>query len=117
MTTNEQFRCLLPAIEVQAKYALRYLNVEALEDAVAEVAANAFVAFRRLLELGKSAFAFPAALARYAVAQFKAGRRVGTLTNTSDVTSPAARLKHSHKEKSFSRWGSVPAGFFMRWPN
>lgn len=85
---RKQFLELLPAIERQASYAFRYLEIEARTEAVAEVVANACVAFHRLVEKGKASLAYPTALVRYAVAQFYAGRRVGTPTNTLDVTSP-----------------------------
>lgn len=99
---RKQFLELLPAIERQASYAFRYLEIEARTEAVAEVVANAWVAFYRLVEKGKSSLAYPTALVRYAVAQFYAGRRVGTPTNTLDATSPAAKKKHGHLVESIT---------------
>ena len=46
--------------------------------------------------------AYPTSLAQYAVAQFKEGRRVGTPTNTLDVTSAASTRKHGHRVESLT---------------
>lgn len=101
---NDQFLSLLPCIEKYASYAFRYLDTEARSEAIADVVANAWVAFSRLLELGKAALAYPTTLAMYAVAQFKEGRRVGTPTNTRDVASPAAKRKHGHEIESLNSY-------------
>jgi hypothetical protein len=53
--------------------------------------ANSFVAFTRLAELNKLDLAYPGVLARYAVAQMQAGRRVGNRLNIRDVASPYAQ--------------------------
>ena len=50
---------------------------EAGVDAVQEVIANAAVANVRLVELEKTALAYPTVLARYGIAQVRDGRRVG----------------------------------------
>lgn len=55
--------------------------------------ANAFVAFSRLLDRGRRQFAFPSALARFAVAQVLDGRRVGGSLNGCDVSSEYARRR------------------------
>jgi DNA-directed RNA polymerase specialized sigma24 family protein len=61
------------------------------EELIAEVIANAFTAFRRLLEPGKIALAYPTALARFAIRQVREGRRVGSPQNTGDVFSSAPK--------------------------
>ena len=99
---RERFLELMPAIERQASYAFRHLGVEAKMEAMADVVANAWVAFHRLAEKGKASIAYPTVLVRYAVAQFYAGRRVGTPTNTLDVTSPASMKKHGHQVESIT---------------
>jgi hypothetical protein len=53
------------------------------------------VAFVRLVELGKADLAYPTVLARYGIAQFCDGRRVGTRLNIQDATSP-----YCHRMKS-----------------
>lgn len=90
---HAQFPETLPSIRHNASYAFRRLNREAREDAVQEVAANAYIAFAPLVQRGKADIAFPGVLARYGVAQFHAGRRVGTKWNTRDVFAVAAQRK------------------------
>lgn len=100
---------MLPAIHRQARVAFRHLPPEAKQDAIEEVTANATVAYARLAELGKIDFAYPSVLARYGVAQFRAGRRVGNRLNVRDVLSQYAqrskrfaveRLDHFDEEEN-----------------
>jgi hypothetical protein len=76
---------MVPIIERQVRFAFRNLGADACEEAVAEAVANAFVAYARLVELGKEDLAYPTVLARYAVAQIRAGRRVGSGQKRNDV--------------------------------
>ena len=84
----EPFVSMLPAIRRYASFTFRHLRPEAREEAVAEVVANAFVAFSRLTELGKADLAYPNVLARYGAFRFREGRRVGNKSNVADVLSP-----------------------------
>jgi len=61
---------------------------------MAEVVANAFVAFRRLVTRGKADIAYASALAWYAVRQVLEGRRVGNRLNVRDVMSPYAQRRN-----------------------
>ena len=88
-----RFLVMLPLIETHARLVFRRLDPEARDDAVQEVIANAFVAFARLVELQKVDVAYPSALARFAVAQFRDGRRVGNRMNVRDVLSPYAQKR------------------------
>ena len=81
------FLAMLPTIVAQARVAFRHLDPEAKGEAIQEVVANAFVAFARLVQLGKVDLAYPTALARYAVAQANDGRKVGGHLNIEDVSS------------------------------
>jgi len=90
---HEKFLEMLPSIERNASFAFRQLNREAHDDAVEEVVANACVAFARLVQRGKADVACPGVLARYGVAQFRVGRRVGTKWSTRDVFSVVAQRK------------------------
>ena len=54
---------------------------------IQEVICNCCSAFVRLLELGKADLAYPTVLARYGIAQVKAGRKVGGQLNCRDVLS------------------------------
>jgi len=71
----------------------RGLRGDRREDAIQEALANAFVAFSRLVDLGRMQFAFPSALARFAVAQARDGRRVGGSLNVRDVSSEYAQRR------------------------
>jgi hypothetical protein len=92
---HRRFLQLLPTIVRTARYSLRHLRGEALQDAMQEVIANAFVAFVALVRRGKMDLAYGSVLGRLGAAQFKDGRRVGSRLNCKDVSSPyAQRLKH-----------------------
>ena len=88
---HKRFLAMLPAIVTHARFAFRYLSGEARQDAVQEAIANALVAFVRLVRRGKIELAYPTVLARYAVAQFQDGRRVGNRLNVKDVLSTYAQ--------------------------
>lgn len=91
---QNDFLEIFPIIRRQALFAFRALRTELKEEAVAETIANAFVAFNRLMEQGKGAKVYASALTRYAVAQIRSGRKVGTSLNSSCVLSEAARQRH-----------------------
>ena len=84
---NDLFVQFIPAIKRHARVAFRNLRPQERAEAVSEVVANAFVAFRRLAERGKLDVAYPSPLARFAVAQVRAGRRVGNKLASHDVFS------------------------------
>ena len=81
------FEAMMPTIANHAKVAFRYLDAEAREEAVQETICNACQAYARLVELGKTDVAYPSALARFAVAQTRGGRKVGGRLNVHDVSS------------------------------
>ncbi len=84
---NRIFEDLLPAIRQHAYVAFRFNPREEREELIAEVVANAFCAFHRLAERGKTDLAYATPLAWYAIRQVRAGRRVGTNLNIHDVMS------------------------------
>jgi len=84
---DEQFLQMMPTIKRHARLAFRNLQVHDREEAMSEVLCNAFCAFRRLTALGKQHLAFATPLARFAVAHFWAGRRVGSKLNSNDLAS------------------------------
>ena len=90
-STHEGFVALLPAIRRHAQLAFRGHDPVERDELVAEVVADAFVAFCRLAELGKQDLAYATPLAMYAVRHVRSGRRVGTSVNKHDVLSPANR--------------------------
>ncbi len=108
------FLALLPQIVQHAKFAFRHLRGEARQDAIQETVANALVAFVALVRRGKMSIAYPTVLARYAVAQIKDGRRVGSSLNVREVLSPyAQRLKNfkvdrlDHYDPEDQKWCEV----------
>lgn len=101
------FLAMLPAIEAHARVAFRRLDIEARDDAVQEVIANALVAFVRLVDLEKANVAYPSALARFAVAQFRDGRRVGNRLNIRDVLSPYAQKRKRFQVEHLDRFDAT----------
>jgi hypothetical protein len=87
--THDKFLAMLPAIREQARLAFRAHNPEAKEELIAEVVANAFCAFARLVERGKEDVAHATPLAWYAIRQVRCGRRVGGRLSGRDVMSAA----------------------------
>ena len=96
-TWQKEFMKMLPRIKRQARTALMNMDAEAREDALSEVVANAMCAYKRLHERGELERAFISALARYAVAQYHDGRRVGTSQNSGDVYSVRAKRKGDYE--------------------
>jgi hypothetical protein len=89
---TESFLGLLPTVKRYAAVAFRRLSHEAREEAICEAVAHAFQAFCRLVELGKWDLAYALPMARFAVAHVRAGRRVGTKSNSRDVYARRAQV-------------------------
>ena len=87
-----------------ARVILPRLRPEAKADALQEIAANAAVAYARLAELGKEDLAYATPLATYAVAQYRAGRRVGNRLNVRDVLSPYCQQRKHVTVESLDRF-------------
>ena len=90
---HDRFLDMLPTIRRCARQAFDRHDAEAREEAVQEVIANAWRAFVRLVERGRAALAYPTVLARYAIAQVRGGRKVGTRLRVVDVSSEYARIQ------------------------
>jgi hypothetical protein len=95
---------MLPKITEHAQYQFRNLPWDQREEAVQEVAANACLAYARLAERGCTEWATWSSLAKYAVRQFRAGRRVGHSLNLKDVTSPYCQRRAGISVESLTRW-------------
>jgi hypothetical protein len=93
---HTKFLAMLPVITRYASLAFRSLDAEARDDAMAEVVANAYVAFARLAELGKTELAFPTVLALYSIRQYWDARRVGTKANSNDLYAQQASLPREY---------------------
>ena len=91
---REKFLSVLPAIREQARFAFRKEDPERRQELTAEVVANCWAAFVRLVQRGLLEVVYPTPLAQYAIRQVRDGRRVGAKLNVRDVSSPyAQRLK------------------------
>jgi hypothetical protein len=101
---------MLPSIYRAANFAFRRKRRALREDFVAEVIANAFTAFKRLIERGKAQLAYPTVLARFAIRQVLQGRRVGSRLNINDVLSPYAQrcrqfhVQSLHRHYEYGHW-------------
>ena len=107
----EAFLVMLPRLTAYLTFAFGRFQPEQQEDALQEAQASAFVAFARLCEQGRSPFGVPRSLARYAIAHWFAGRRVGSPLKGSDVLSAYAHRRHpiiveqlDHQRNSDDAW-------------
>ena len=101
---HRRFLEMLPSIRKYARSAFGHWDGESRDDAVAEVVANATVAFARLAELKKLDLAYPSVLVRYGIAQFRDGRRVGNHLRIGEVLSPYAQRKKRFVVESLDRF-------------
>src|SRR5260221_14393113 len=97
---EQRFLEMLPCVRRVARYAFRREQPDALEDFVAEVIANVYCAFRRLVARGQADLAFPSALAWFAVRQVREGRRVGSKRNIQDLTSSYGQCRKGFSVQS-----------------
>jgi hypothetical protein len=81
------FVAMLPAIRRAAQITFRKIRPELRGELIEEVVAICYVAFARLVERGQAERAMPSPLARFAIAQVRAGRRVGNRLRISDALS------------------------------
>jgi hypothetical protein len=101
---QQPFLSMIPKIRRYARRAFVGLDPEACEDAVEEVVANAAVAFARLVQLDKAEIGYPTALARYGVAQFHDGRRVGNRRRIGEVLSSYAQRRKGFAVERLDRF-------------
>ena len=100
LAISARFLSLLPAIREQARFAFRKEDPERRQELTAEVVANCWAAFVRLVERGLIDVVYPTPLAGYAIKQVRDGRRVGAKLNVLDVSSEyAQRLKQITVER------------------
>jgi hypothetical protein len=90
------FLKLLPAIRRHARYCLRHLSADAREEAVAEVQADACIAYARLHSLGKAHLAYATVLAWHGVGHYREGRRVGSRSIVTDAMSEGCQRRNGH---------------------
>lgn len=87
LAITTRFLAMLPTIQEQARFAFRSEPPERRQDLIAEVVANCWVAFVRLVERGLIEIVYPSPLAAFAIKQVRDGRRVGAKLNCRDVSS------------------------------
>ena len=84
---------LLPRIREQAGQAFGNERGERRQELIAEVIANCWVAFVRLIDRGLDDVVYATPLAQFAIKQVRDGRRVGCKSNCNDLTSPYCRRR------------------------
>ena len=105
-TWHADFEAMLPVITRYARIAFGHLKPEAREEAVQETVCNACCAYARLVELGKTAVAYPTALARFAVRQAREGRKVGGRLNIRDISSDYCQQRKNLLLERLERYSS-----------
>jgi hypothetical protein len=101
---HQDFLVMLPKIEKHARFAFRHLKPDHLEEAVQEVICNCCLAFASLVEQGRAKAATWSSLAKYAVAQVRGGRRVGSSLYIKDVSSPYCQHRKGVHVGSLHHW-------------
>jgi hypothetical protein len=101
-TAELDFLEMLPTIRKTASYAFRRLRRAVREDLMAEVVANAYAAFQRLVARGKAALAYPTVLAKFAIKQVREGRPVGSKRNVLDVMSSYGQRRKGFVVEQFT---------------
>jgi len=103
-TLHDKFLDMLPFIRNQARLAFRGESPELREELIAEVVANCFAAFVRLMDRGLDDVIYPTPLAQFAIRQVRDGRKVGTKLNVNDVSSGYAQRRKGIKVESLVRY-------------
>jgi DNA-directed RNA polymerase specialized sigma24 family protein len=101
---HQTFLAMLPKIQKHASYMFRELKGDHREEAIQDAICNACLAFARLVDQGRAEAATWSSLARYAVAQVRDGRRVGTSLNIKDVCSQHCQQRKGIAVTNLSRW-------------
>jgi hypothetical protein len=104
MCWHQDFLAMLPTIENHARFAFRHLKPDHLEEAVQETVCNCCLAFTGLVERGRAEAANWSSLAKYAVAQVRGGRRVGSSLNIKDVSSTYCQQRKGVHVGSLHHW-------------
>lgn len=103
-THQDRFLEMLPQIRDQARHAFRAEPPERREELIAEVVANCWAAFVRLIERGLIDVIYPTPLVQFAIKQVRDGRRVGTKLNIKDVSSEYAQRRQGFSVASLDRY-------------
>ena len=108
---HEKFLAMLPTIIGQARFAFSRLPSSTQEEAVQEVVAQRHGRFRQAGRAGSGGHRIPTVLARFGIAQYRSGRRVGSQMNGNDLTSEYAQHKKGftvsrldHQDRETGAW-------------
>ena len=104
---QERFTAMLPLIASCLAAAFRKLPAEMRAEAIEEGIANCCVAYFGLVERGKENLAFGSVLAKFAIRQVFAGRRVGGSLNSADISSTYAQRKQQFEVNRLDRYDPV----------
>jgi hypothetical protein len=111
---HAKFLEMLPCIRRQASMAFRGKSPEAREELIAEVVANAYHGYCRLVELGKQDIAFATPLGQFAIRRVRSCRFLGGRQRPRDVMlaydqtagrTVVERLDHFDREES--QWREI----------
>lgn len=95
---------MLPDIERHARIAFRHLKGDNRDEAVQEAVCNACQAFARLVDQGREEAATWSSLAKFAVAQVRDGRRIGSPLNVRDVCSTHCQRRKGVRVGPLCHW-------------
>jgi hypothetical protein len=84
---RDHFADILPAIRRHVRFAFRHLDLESRAEAAQEAIAFAFLAYARLVQLGKTDLVYSSVLAKFAVSRVHNGRSIGRRLNVNDISS------------------------------
>jgi hypothetical protein len=101
------FLALLPAIRKTAAISFRKLNPELRDELVQEVIANCAAAYARLAARGREDLARPSPLVRFALAQVRGGRKVGSRLRINDCLSHYAQSQKGFRVERLDQFDSV----------
>jgi hypothetical protein len=101
---NDKFLSMLPDIRKQASFAFREIPVDAREELIQEVVAQAYALFVRLCQRGKLALVYATPLAQFSIKKVRAGRRLGSRANIRDITSPRPAVTKGFRIERLDRF-------------
>ncbi len=101
---HAEFLVWLPANRRSAQIAFRQMRPELRDELVQETIANCFATFARLVERSQADRASPSSLSRFAIAQVRVGRRVGSRLRIRDVLSRFAQYRKGFHVESLDHY-------------
>lgn len=103
-----------PTMRRQARIAFRHEPPDRRQEMIAEVVANCWVSFVRLMERGLEDAVYPTPLVQFAIRQVRSGRKVGSKLNVRDISSPHCQISKGihlgrldHYDRDEGAWKEV----------